>query len=98
MPVWLEAGAWGLVAGGALVVGAAVAWVIPVPRRVVAGVMAFGAGVLISALSFDLIDEAERTGGLLPTVVGALAGAGVYVAANVYLARKGARVGAQEAA
>ena len=91
MPVWLEAGLWGLLAGGALVLGALVAWFTRVPQRVVAGIMAFGAGVLISALSFDLVDEAEATGGLLPTVVGFLGGALVYVAANVVLARHGAR-------
>ncbi|MFI5428219.1 ZIP family metal transporter [Aeromicrobium sp. UC242_57] len=91
MPIWLEAGAWGLLAGGALVLGALIAWLVRVPQPVVAGVMAFGSGVLISALSFDLIDEAERMGGLLPTVTGALGGAAAYVAANVFLARRGAR-------
>ncbi|GLZ39800.1 ZIP family zinc transporter [Actinokineospora sp. NBRC 105648] len=91
MPVWLQAGAWGLVAGGALVVGAAVAWWVRVPARVVAGVMAFGAGVLISALAFDLVDEAERSGGLVPTAAGFLGGAGGYVLANALLARRGAR-------
>jgi ZIP family zinc transporter len=91
MPIWLEAGAWGLLAGGALVIGALIAWFIRVPRPVVASVMAFGSGVLISALSFDLVDEAEKTGGLVPTVAGALGGAVVYVAANVALARRGAQ-------
>lgn len=91
MPIFLQAGLWGLLAGGALVVGAAIAWLVPVPRTVVASVMAFGAGVLISALSFDLVDEAEATGGLLPTVVGFLGGAVVYVGANVFLASRGAR-------
>lgn len=91
MPIWLEAGAWGLLAGGALVLGALIAWFVRVPQPVVAAVMAFGSGVLISALSFDLIDEAERTGGLTPTVLGALAGAVVYVGANLALARRGAR-------
>lgn len=91
MPVWALAGLWGLFAGGALVIGAAVAWFVRVPQRVVATIMAFGAGVLISALSFDLVDEAERTGGLVPTAGGFLAGAVVYVAANVLLARRGAR-------
>jgi ZIP family zinc transporter len=90
MPVWVQAGAWGLTAGGALVLGALVGLFARVPQRVVAGVMAFGAGILISALSFDLIDEAERTGGLVATVVGALGGALAYVAANVRLARRGA--------
>ncbi|MDT9592116.1 ZIP family zinc transporter [Nocardioides zeae] len=90
MPVWLEAGAWGLVGGGALVVGALVAWFVRVPQRVVASVMAFGSGVLISALSFELVDEAASTGGLVPTAVGFLAGAVTYVLANVALARRGA--------
>ncbi|KQY64637.1 MULTISPECIES: ZIP family metal transporter [unclassified Nocardioides] len=91
MTVWIEAGLWGLLAGGALVLGALVAWFVRVPRPVVATVMAFGAGVLISALSFDLVDEAEELGGLWPTVAGFLGGAVVYVAANVALAHKGAR-------
>jgi ZIP family zinc transporter len=87
----LEAGAWGLLAGGALVIGALVAWVVTVPQRVVAAVMAFGAGVLISALSFDLVDDAEEIGGLRATVAGLLAGSVTYVAANLVLARRGAR-------
>jgi ZIP family zinc transporter len=91
MPIWLQAGLWGLLAGSALVIGAAIAWWIPVPRKVVASVMAFGAGVLISALSFDLVDEAETHGGLGPTVLGFLAGAVTYLAANLVLARTGAR-------
>jgi ZIP family zinc transporter len=91
VPVWVEAGLWGLLAGGALVVGALVAWLVRVPQRVVASVMAFGAGVLISALAFDLVDEAERSGGLLPTVAGFMAGAVAYLLANLALARRGAR-------
>ncbi|MFC5178468.1 ZIP family metal transporter [Nocardioides taihuensis] len=91
MPVWVEAGLWGLLSGSALLVGAAVAWLLPVPRQVVAGVMAFGAGVLISALAFDLVDEAEVSGGLGPTALGLSVGAVLYVGANLVLARRGAR-------
>ena len=91
MPVWIQAGLWGLFAGGALVVGALVAWLLDVPQRIVASVMAFGAGVLISALAFDLVDEAETTGGLTATVLGFLVGAVAYVLANVALAQRGAR-------
>lgn len=90
-PTWFEALFWGLVSGGALVVGAAIAWFVRVPRLVVAGVMAFGAGVLISALAFELVDEAEVRGGLTPTVIGLVAGAAFYVLANLVLARRGAR-------
>jgi ZIP family zinc transporter len=89
--IWLEAGLWGLLAGSALVLGAAIAWSVKVPASVVAAVMAFGAGVLISALAFDLMDEAEATGGLGPTLAGFLGGALAYVACNLALARRGAR-------
>jgi ZIP family zinc transporter len=88
--VYLQAGLWGLAAGAMLVVGAAIAWFVRVPRVVVAGVMAFGSGVLFSALAFDLVDEAERSGGLVATLVGLVAGAAAYVAANVALSRRGA--------
>ncbi len=90
MPIYLEAGLWGLVAGGMLVVGAAIAWFFRVPRLVVAGVMAFGAGVLFSALAFDMVDEAEAAGGLPATVLGLAGGALAYVGANIYLNRRGA--------
>ncbi|GAB3573115.1 ZIP family zinc transporter [Amycolatopsis endophytica] len=91
MPEWIEAALWGLVGGGALVLGALVAWFVRVPARLVSHIMAFGAGVLISALAFDLMDEAERTGGLAATAAGFVGGAVVYVLANVALARRGAR-------
>ena len=91
MPGWVEAGWWGLVAGAALVVGAGIAWTVHVPARVVASVMAFGAGVLISALAFDLMDEAEHTGGLAATAIGFVGGALAYVLANAVLSRHGAR-------
>lgn len=91
MPIWLQAGAWGLLAGGALVLGALIAWFVRVPTAVTAGVMAFGAGVLISALAFDLVDEAHAVGGLGPTLTGFAIGSLTYVAANLLLARRGAQ-------
>ncbi|MFG1718339.1 ZIP family metal transporter [Micromonospora chalcea] len=91
MPEWLEAGFWGLLAGSALLIGAAVGFFARVPRPVTASVMAFGAGVLLSAVSFELIDEAHEQGGLRPVVIGAAIGALAYTGANVLLARHGAR-------
>ncbi len=83
----------GLVAGSLLLVGAAIAWFVRVPAGVVAGILAFGAGVLISALSFELVAEAHATGGLWPTVVGFAAGAGIYVGADWLVDARGRRVG-----
>jgi ZIP family zinc transporter len=87
----LVAGGWGLLAGSALVLGALVGYLARIPPGAVAGVMAFGSGVLLSAVSFELIAEAHEQGGLLPTALGAVAGALVYTLANVALAGRGAR-------
>jgi ZIP family zinc transporter len=90
-PVSLQALLWGLLAGGALVVGALVAWFVHVPQRVIAAVMAFGAGVLISALAFELMQAAYERGGFMSTAIGFVGGAAVYTLANLVLARRGAR-------
>jgi ZIP family zinc transporter len=91
MPIFLQAGLWGALAGAALILGAAIAWFLNIPQRLIAGVMAFGSGVLISALSFELMDEAYKTGGFVSTSIGFLGGAAVYTAANMYLSHRGAR-------
>lgn len=91
MPRWLAAGFWGFVAGAALLIGAAAGYLAPVPRRIIASIMAFGAGVLISALAFDLMDEAYHRGGFVWTAVGFVSGATIYTAANWLLARHGAK-------
>jgi zinc transporter, ZIP family len=91
MPLSIQAGLWGLLSGSALVLGAAIAYFVSLPPRVIAAVMAFGSGVLISALSFDLMDEAYRTGGIVSTSIGFLAGAAIYTAANIIVSRRGAK-------
>ena len=91
MPRVLQAGLWGLVAGSALLIGAAVGYLASLPQRLIAAIMAFGGGVLISALSFELMDEAYAQGGFPATAIGFLGGAVVYSAANLYLARRGAK-------
>jgi ZIP family zinc transporter len=91
MPGWLAAGLWGLLSGGALLIGAAAGFLMTVPRRLIAGIMAFGAGVLVSALSFDLMNEAYQEGGFVAAAVGFIGGATVYSAANWALARHGAK-------
>jgi ZIP family zinc transporter len=85
----VEAGLWGLLGGTALVFGAGIAYLARVPPRVVAAVTAFGSGVLISALSFDLMEEATASGGFAAaTAAGFLAGAAIYTAANIVISRR----------
>ena len=89
MPPYIQAGLWGLLSGSALVLGATVARMVTLPPRLIATIMAFGSGVLISALSFELMDEAFRQGGFDSTAFGFLTGAAVYTMANIAISRRG---------
>ncbi len=89
--LWLQAGFWGLVGGSALLLGAGLGYFVRIPQRAIAAIMAFGAGVLISALAFELMDEAYKRGGFDSTAIGFIGGAAVYTAANWYLAHQGAK-------
>lgn len=90
MPGALEAVLWGLVGGSALLAGAGIAYAVSLPQRVIAAIMAIGSGVLISAVAFDLMDEAYARGGFDSTAIGFLGGAIVYTAANIRVTRSGA--------
>ncbi len=89
--VWLQAGFWGLFAGAALILGALIGYFSRVPQRVIAIVMAFGSGVLISTLAFELMEEAYRKGGFDAVAFGFLGGAVIYTVANRVLALFGAK-------
>jgi zinc transporter, ZIP family len=91
IPLWLQAGFWGLVAGSALLLGVGIGYYAKIPQRIIAGIMAFGAGVLISALAFELMDKAYERGGFDSTALGFIGGASIYTLANWYLAHQGAR-------
>ncbi|MGE0310199.1 MAG: ZIP family metal transporter [Lautropia sp.] len=82
---------WGSLSGGALLVGAAIGYWSSLSARVVAGVMSFGSGVLIAALSVELMDEAFARGGLVASSAGFLGGAVVFTLANLALAHFGGR-------
>ena len=85
----LEAAFWGLVGGIALLLGAAVGLVWSIPRRAIGLVMAFGAGVLISALAFELTAEAYKAGGLDSTSAGLALGSLTFFAGDRVLDRMG---------
>ena len=85
------AGFWGLVGGSALLIGAATAYFARLPQRLIAAIMAAGSGVLISAVAFDLMDEAYRRGGFDSTAIGFFGGALVYTGANILVSRAGAK-------
>ena len=59
----IEALAWGALAASSLLIGAVIGFVRPWPDVLVGVVLAFGAGALISAVSFDLAEEGIDVGG-----------------------------------
>lgn len=91
IPMWIQAIFWGAFTGAALILGALMGYFLKLNQRAVGGIMAFGSGALISALSFGLIGEAYGKGGLLITGMGFVAGAVIYSIANLIVSNKGAR-------
>jgi ZIP family zinc transporter len=84
-----EAAFWGFVGGFALIVGAVVGLTVRTPPKVIGLVMGFGAGVLISAVAFDLTEEAFEAAGAVPVVVGLAAGALTFYAGDWVIDHKG---------
>jgi zinc transporter, ZIP family len=91
MPVWASAGLWGLLAASSLLLGAAVAFLLSMPRAVTAGIMSFGCGVLISAVAYDLLQDGFQEGGIWPIVAGSIAGSIAYAVADWLVSRNGAQ-------
>ncbi|MBA3300794.1 MAG: ZIP family zinc transporter [Thermoleophilaceae bacterium] len=87
----LEAAAWGAVGGVALLLGAGAGLLFRLPLKVVSLITAFGAGVLISAVSFELTAEAYEGGGAGAVAIGLGLGAVVYSLANAAVHRRGGR-------
>ncbi len=85
----LEAAFWGFVGGFALLVGAVVGLVVPTSQRVIGLVMGFGAGVLISAVAFELTAEAFDLGGSDAVSAGLALGALGFFAGDELLDRRG---------
>lgn len=83
---------WGLLAGSSLVLGGLLAFWLPIERRVLGLIMAFGAGVLISAVAFELVHEAfETTAGEGGVGLGLFLGSCVFFAGDSLIDRLGGR-------
>lgn len=78
---------FGVVASSALVVGALVGVRFELPKRLLAILLSFAAGALITALSFELFEDAYRQGGIWRAALGLLVGAVVFTALSALLDR-----------
>jgi ZIP family zinc transporter len=85
----LTAAFWGFVAGAALIVGAVIGVYVRTSTRVIGLIMAFGSGVLISALAFELTHEAYLRGGGTAAIVGLAAGSITFFVGDWFVDRHG---------
>ena len=77
--------AFGALASSALVLGALAGSRLRLPKRVLAGMLAFAAGSLITALAFELFEDSYEHGGLWRAALGLLVGAAVFTAISHWL-------------
>jgi ZIP family zinc transporter len=83
-----EALGWGAVAASSLLIGALFGILRPWPTRAIGLVLGFGAGALISAVSFELAQEGVRVGGGAAVGVGLAAGALTYYVCDTEIDRR----------
>src|SRR5512132_710163 len=81
---------WGTLAASSLVIGAVIALLFRIGLRTIGLIMAFGSGVLISAISFDLVQEAvDKSSGHGWVVGGFFAGCLVFFGGDWLIDRLG---------
>ena len=85
----LRAGLWGFVGGAALLLGAILGLKVRTSQRVIGLIMAFGGGVLISAVAFELTEDAFERGGTTPVAIGLSLGALSFFFGDLVVDRAG---------
>lgn len=91
--------AWGFLAAASLIVGGVVALRWSIGERTLGLVMAFGSGVLISAVAFELVQEAwDREGGRSSVAFGLFAGSLAFWAGDLLIDRMAERTASTRAA
>ena len=83
----LTAALFGIAASSSLVIGAVIGSRWDPPREVTGVLLAFASGALISALAFELFEEAFRLGGATRSGLALLAGAAVFAVGDSALDR-----------
>jgi ZIP family zinc transporter len=91
----MEALIFGVIASSALVIGALVGARIQLPKALLAAMLAFAAGALMTALAFELFEDAYEHGGIWRAAIGLIVGAVVFTALSAWLDRY-AQVGREQ--
>lgn len=84
---------FGLLGSSALVMGAVVGGRFQIPQKVLAAMLAFASGALITALAFELFEDAHEQGGLWRAGLGLMVGAALFTFLSARLDRVAAPEG-----
>ena len=76
---------FGVIASSALVLGAVGGGRLQIPKRVLAAMLAFAAGALMTALAFELFEDSYEQGGIWRAALGLGAGAVVFTVLSAQL-------------
>ena len=87
----MSAFGWGLLASSSLLIGAVAVFIRPPGQRTLALIMAFGAGVLLSAVAYDLVQDAFEASNGVVLVAGLAAGALAFYVGDLLIDRRGGR-------
>ncbi len=85
-----EAAGWGLLGASSLLIGAVLGLTLRLPSRLIGLILGFGAGTLISAVAFELTEEAFQLGGADAVAIGLAVGALTYFLGDAAIERRGA--------
>lgn len=81
--------AWALLGASSLLIGAGLSFVAPMSKQLLGFILAFGAGVLISAVAYELVEEAAGFGVAAGVVAGAFAlGALVFAGGDILIEKR----------
>ena len=83
---------FGVIASSPLIIGALAGYRFRVPRKLLAAMLAFAAGSLITALAFELFEDSYEQGGIWRAAIGLAVGAVVFTVLS-HLLDRAARAG-----
>ncbi|WP_445487104.1 ZIP family metal transporter [Niallia sp. 03133] len=85
----IQAAFWGALASISLFIGSIIGIFFPLPKIIIAYLMALGTGILIGASSFDLLIESVHVSGILQTAASFLGGSLLFTLIEIFLYKKG---------
>ena len=87
VPGYIIAALWGAFGSLALLLGSFFGYKYNISKRTIAIITAFSSGILISAVCFELLFEANSYGGMYPTVIGFIIGVVVFTLTDALIHR-----------